>query len=200
MGITEFLATHITGLIEHAGYLGVGFLMMLESMVFPVPSEAVMPFAGRLIAQGKMTWWGVLAFSSLGSIAGSLLSYWMGKYGGRPFIKLFGKYMLLNHEDLEKTEHYFNRFGGVTVFVCRFVPVIRHLISIPAGLANMALGRFIILTTVGATMWNMFLAWAGVVWEHNWDAVMAYRHTMDKIVVLGLIAFVVYFIVKHIRK
>ena len=199
MGITEFLATNITLLIERAGYLGVGFLMMLESMIFPIPSEAVMPFAGRLIAQGKMSWWGVLAFSSLGSVTGSLLSYWMGKYGGRPFINLFGKYLLLNREDLDKTERYFSRFGGVTIFVCRFIPVVRHLISIPAGLANMALGPFIILTAIGATMWNMFLAWAGVVWEQNWDAIMAYRHIIDNVVVLGLLAFVVYFIVKHIK-
>ncbi len=200
MGITEFLANNITLLIERAGYLGVGFLMMLESMVFPIPSEAVMPFAGRLIAQGKMTWWFVLLASTSGSIVGSLLSYWMGKYGGRPMVNLFGKYLLLNHEDLDKTERYFSRFGGITVFVCRFIPVIRHLISIPAGLAKMSLGRFIILTAIGATIWNMFLAWAGVVWEQNWDQVMAYRHIIDKGVVLLLVAFIVYFIIKHIRK
>lgn len=200
MGITEFLANNITLLIERAGYLGVGFLMMLESMVFPIPSEAVMPFAGRLIAQGKMTWWFVLFASTSGSIIGSLLSYWMGKYGGRPMVNLFGKYLLLNHDDLDKTERYFSRFGGITVFVCRFIPVIRHLISIPAGLAKMSLGRFLILTAIGATIWNMFLAWAGVVWEQNWDQVMAYRHIIDKGVVLLLAAFIAYFIIKHIRK
>ncbi len=200
MGITEFLANHITLLIEQAGYLGVGLLMMLESMVFPIPSEAVMPFAGRLIAQGKMTWWFVLFASTSGSIIGSLLSYGMGRFGGRPLVNLFGKYLLLNHEDLDKTERYFTRFGGFTVFISRFIPVIRHLISIPAGLAKMSLGRFLVLTAIGATIWNMFLAWAGVVWEQNWDQVMAYRHIIDKGVVVLLAVFVFYFIIKHIRK
>ena len=198
--MTEFLTTHITELLSQLGYLGVFVFMAMESMVFPVPSEAVMPPAGMLIAQGRMSVMGVLLASSLGSIVGSLLSYAIGQYGGRPFIDRFGKYMLLSHEDLETTEHYFNKYGSVTVFVCRFIPVIRHLISIPAGLAKMPIGLFVVLTVAGATTWNMFLAWAGVVWQAHWNQIMAYRHVIDRIVGVGLLVLIGYFVVKHLKK
>src|SRR5512147_442203 len=103
MGLTEFIAAHATYLIEKTGYAGVFVLMTMESMVFPVPSEAVMPFAGFLIVEGKLTFAGVIFFSTIGSIVGSLVSYVMGAWGGRPFIEKFGKYLLLDRSDLEFT-------------------------------------------------------------------------------------------------
>ncbi|HNW55170.1 MAG TPA: DedA family protein [Bacteroidales bacterium] len=193
MGITQWIANTAVAFISATSYPGIFLLMVLESMVFPVPSEAVMPFAGFLIVDGQFTFTGVIIASTLGSIVGSLVSYAMGFYGGKPFIKRFGKFLLLDVHDLELTEKFFAKRGELTIFIARFVPVIRHLISIPAGLGKMKLGKFIIYTTLGAGLWNSFLAYVGFKLKENWAEVMKYSHTIDIVVVaiLGL-AFLYY--------
>jgi membrane protein DedA with SNARE-associated domain len=200
MGITEFVATYATAFIAHAGYLGVLVLMALESMVFPVPSEAVMPFAGFLVAEGHFSLPLVVAYSSLGSIIGSLLSYWIGRYGGQPFVDRYGRYFLLDREDLAKTTAFFHRYGQATIFIARFVPVVRHLISIPAGVGRMPLLTFSIYTILGAGLWNAFLALCGLYLRQNWDAVMQYSRLVDIAVVLMLLAAAYYFVVKHLQR
>src|SRR5512137_643165 len=117
MGITEFLATHITSFIDQTGYVSIFLLMVMESMVLPVPSEAVMPFAGFLIVQNRFTYAGVILASTLGSIVGSLISYFIGRYGGKPFVDRYGKFFLLNRHDLEATERFFHRYGSTTIFI-----------------------------------------------------------------------------------
>jgi membrane protein DedA with SNARE-associated domain len=112
----------------------------------------------------------------------------MGFYGGKPFIKRFGKFLLLDVHDLELTEKFFAKRGELTIFIARFVPVIRHLISIPAGLGKMKLGKFIIYTTLGAGLWNSFLAYVGFKLKENWAEVMKYSHTID-IVVVAILGF-----------
>jgi membrane protein DedA with SNARE-associated domain len=193
MGITQWIANTAVAFLTVASYPGVFLLMVLESMVFPVPSEAVMPFAGFLIASGKFTFTGVIFAATLGSIVGSLASYAMGYYGGKPFIKRFGKYLLLDSHDLEITERFFAKRGDLTIFISRFIPVIRHLISIPAGLGKMNLGKFIFYTILGAGLWNGFLTYVGYKLKTNWTEVMKYSHTIDIVVVavLGL-AFLYY--------
>ncbi len=193
MGITQWIANTAVAFISATSYPGIFLLMVLESMVFPVPSEAVMPFAGFLIVDGQFTFTGVIIASTLGSIVGSLVSYAMGFYGGKPFIKRFGKFLLLDVHDLELTEKFFAKRGELTIFIARFVPVIRHLISIPAGLGKMKLGKFIIYTTLGAGLWNSFLAYVGFKLKENWSEVMKYSHVIDIVVVavLGL-AFLYY--------
>ncbi|MCX6641634.1 MAG: DedA family protein [bacterium] len=199
MGLTQFIAEHATNLIHQGGYFMVAFLMALESMIAPVPSEAVMPFAGFLIYEGKFTFPLTIFFSTLGSIIGSLLSYVMGVYGGKPLILRYGKYLLLDKHDLEATEKFFGKYGDKTIFVSRFIPVIRHLISIPAGIGKMNLTKFCIYTVLGAALWNGFLAWVGFKLRNNWDEVMKYSHVVD-IVVVGSMALVVgYFVYKHVK-
>jgi membrane protein DedA with SNARE-associated domain len=141
-----------------------------------------------LIVDGQFTFTGVIIASTLGSIVGSLVSYAMGFYGGKPFIKRFGKFLLLDVHDLELTEKFFAKRGELTIFIARFVPVIRHLISIPAGLGKMKLGKFIIYTTLGAGLWNSFLAYVGFKLKENWAEVMKYSHTID-IVVVAILGF-----------
>src|SRR5574341_1393201 len=131
--ITELISNWAVKCLETAGYAGACGLMALESMIAPVPSEAVMPFVGFLVVDGKWSLWGAIAATSLGSIIGSLLSYLMGYYGGKPFVLRVGKYLLLNVHDLEWPERFFHRRAGVmTLFLSRFIPVVRHFISIPA--------------------------------------------------------------------
>jgi membrane protein DedA with SNARE-associated domain len=200
MGITEFLSQYITAFIGHTGYVSVFVLMMMESMVFPVPSEAVMPFAGFLIAEARFNFPLVIIVSTFGSIAGSLLSYWIGAAGGKPFVNKFGKYLLLNKEDLAATERFFDKRGELTILICRFIPVIRHLISLPAGMARMNLWRFSLYTIIGAGLWNTFLTLCGFHLRKNWDTVMRYSHVIDIVVIVLLAAGVVYFIVKHLKR
>jgi len=201
MGITEFFAEHILNFFASSGYLSVFVLMVAESMVFPVPSEAVLPPAGLLIAQNKFNLIGVIVAASLGSFVGSALSYLIGKYGGRPFIDKYGKYLLLNHEDLNKSENFFKKHGDGAIFICRFIPVIRHLISLPAGLGKMNFLKFTIFTVTGATIWNCFLIFIGVRWgQKGWDLLMEYSQMFDILILIIIIISVIYFIKRHLKK
>lgn len=194
------IALFCISVISSLGYFGVFFLMVLESMIFPVPSELVMPFAGFLISSGEMSFVYVVLFSTLGSLVGSLLSYYIGRYGGDKFVLKHGKYFLLNQEHLKTTERWFSRKGELTIFIGRFIPVVRHFISIPAGIGKMNLKRFMFYTVVGAGIWNFFLAYVGFVLGNNWDKI---SHYSDYISwgVLGIIIIIgVYFLVKEIKK
>lgn len=195
LSITESISTWAISTMELTGYWGIVFLMALESMIFPLPSEAVMPFAGFLIAQKKFTWTGVIFFSTLGSIFGSWISYWAGYYGGRPAILQFGKYLLLDKHHLEISENYFNKKGDITIFISRFIPVVRHLISIPAGIAKMNFWKFSLYTFVGAGMWNGFLAWVGFKLNDHWDNLLKseWKHILDIVFVGIILLIMVYF-------
>jgi len=200
MGFTLFIATYITKFIDATGYITVFIGMVLESMVFPVPSEAIMPFAGFLIAEGKFSFVFVILISTLGSIIGSLFSYYIGYYGGKPFITKFGKYFLLDQEEFEATNRFFQKRGSITIFFCRFIPVIRHLISLPAGMAKMNIWKFSILTVVGAGLWNTFLAYVGFRLRQNWQLVMTYSKTIDEIIVVILLVLIGLYVYRHVHK
>jgi len=201
MGLTESLCYYNTLFINQCSYIGIFVLMTLESMVFPIPSELVMPFAGFLIFSGQFDPLAVMVASSLGSVAGSLLSYGMGRLG-EPVVLRYGRYLLLNVHHLEWTKKFFNRHGGKTIFISRFIPVVRHLISIPAGLARMSLAPFLLYTLVGATLWNGFLTYLGMCLKENWWIIQRYTHILDYIIVAVLMAVVAYFFwkLKHSRE
>ncbi len=192
-GITAWIADTATRFIDQTGYVGIMILMTLESMVAPVPSEAVMPFAGFAIYNGTLTWTGVIFFSTLGSIIGSLIGYWMGAKGGRPLVEKWGKYLLLDKHDLDITEKWFSKHGDSTVFICRFIPVVRHLISIPAGIGKMNLLKFSIFTVIGAGIWNSLLSIAGYYLKNNWSEIMKYSHIIDYVIVAVLIIVIIYY-------
>ena len=194
------LAVYFTYIIEQLGYLGAGFLMALESMVAPVPSELVMPFVGFLVAEGKFSIPIAILATSVGSIIGSLLSYYMGSLGGRPLVLKVGRYFFLNQEHLEWTERWFERNGSWTIFVSRFVPVVRHLISITAGLGRMKLIPFCLYTVLGATMWNTFLLMCGYKLRQNWTLVEQYSHELDMLVAAGLLLCGIWFVIMHVRR
>ena len=200
MGIAEFVAHLGTQVIGGIGYAGVLLLMVAESMVLPVPSEAVMPFAGFLVAEGRLSFAGAVAFATLGSLIGSLLSYALGRFGGRPFVERYGRYLLLDSEDLARTDCFFRRRGGLTVFVSRFIPVVRHLISLPAGMAGMRLLPFSVFTVVGAGLWNAFLTWCGFALRANWSTVMRYSEVVDIAILVGLVGTIALLVLRHLRR
>ena len=192
MGITKFLVPIITAFIGNIGYAGIFILMALESMVAPVPSEAVMPFAGMLIAGGHFSFIGIVFFSTLGSIVGSLISYYVGYYGGRPLVERFGKYLLLDKHHLDLTEKYFQKKGDLTILICRFIPVVRHLISIPAGMVKMKIWKFCLYTIIGAACWNAILTYVGITLKSNWDEILKYSSAIDMVVVVGVSGLTTY--------
>ena len=200
MGLTEHLVGLITKLIERGGYLSVTFFMTLESMFFPVPSEGVMPFAGFLVADGTLASVWVVVFATVGSILGSLVGYAIGRFGGIPFVVRWGRYLLLDQRDLDLTDRFFQKRGSVTIFISRFIPVIRHLISIPAGMGRMRLPGFILFTALGAGLWNTFLTWCGYTLKRNWNAVMRYSHLIDIAVVAFLALLLALYIIRHLRR
>lgn len=199
MAITESIINIATNLIQQAGYPGIGVLMIMESMILPVPSEAVMPFAGFLLADGKFSWFGIIFVSTLGSIIGSLISYWIGAKGGRPLVQRWGKYILVSEHDLEITDRFFQRRGSLAIFICRFIPVVRHLISIPAGVARMPLGKFCLYTIIGAGIWNSFLTWVGFKLGENWETLRKYTEKIDIILLVIILIAITTFIFRHIR-
>lgn len=200
MSITQFIVDIATHFIASTGYIGVAGLMVLESMIVPIPSEAVMPFAGFLISSGSFTFPGVVIASTIGSIIGSLISYAMGFYGGNKLVKRFGKYLLLNEEHLIATEKFFQKYGGKTVFIGRFIPIVRHFISIPAGIARMKLPLFLLATVIGAGMWNSFLTYIGFVLKNNWEVVHHYGKIIDIFIIILIIAAIVWVIYKYFKK
>jgi membrane protein DedA with SNARE-associated domain len=200
MGVTEFFAAVGMRVMEATGYAGVFLLMVAESMVLPVPSEAVMPFVGFLTAEGTMSAPIAVALATLGSLVGSLLSYAIGRFGGRPLVVRYGRAFLLDVADLERAEGFFRRRGSLTIFVGRFIPVVRHLISIPAGVARMRLVPFCLLTVAGAATWNAFLAWCGYVLRANWEVVLRYARLVDVLVLAALAGLVAVFVVHQVRR
>ncbi len=196
----ERLSELFTGIIASTGYFGVFILMVLESMVAPVPSELVMPFAGFLVADGKLNLWLVIFVSTFASIIGSLISYFIAYFGEKELIHKFGRFVFLDKEELDWTERWFRKHGSITILISRFIPVIRHLISIPAGLARMDLKRFILFTTIGATAWNTFLLWVGIQLRERWELVKQYSKPLDIIVVILVAAAAAYLVFKHIKR
>src|SRR5437667_1221433 len=193
--ITELISNWAVRCLEVAGYSGAGALMALESMIVPIPSEAVMPFVGFLVADGKWNLASAILVTSLGSIVGSSLSYLMGYYGGKPFVLRAGKYLLLNVHDLERTEQFFHRRSGVvTLFISRFIPVIRHFVSIPAGIGRMPLAPFLLTTLLGATLWNTFLLFCGMKLREHWSVVQKYSHQVDYVVIAVILIGIVWFV------
>lgn len=195
-----FLIESFVEVISAGGYLGLAFLMALESMIAPVPSEAVMPFAGFLIWKNGMAWGPVIFFSTLGSIIGSLISYYIGARFGRPIIMKYGKYLLLNEHHLGMTEKFFRKFGQKTIFISRFIPIVRHFISLPAGASKMNLAVFSLYTILGASLWNTFLAYLGFRLGNNWSEIRKYGETMDTIVIALIVFGISYLLYKNHKK
>lgn len=172
------------------GYPGVAFLMFLENVFPPIPSELVMPLAGFMTAQGKLNFIGVVIAGTAGSVAGAVVLYYIGYFLGQERVcrwsERFGKYIALSPEDIARAGDWFDQHGAKVVFFCRMVPGVRSLISIPAGFAHMPLGRFLVYTTMGTAIWTAALAWAGRVLGNNFEKVEKYLGPAGSIVAAGL--------------
>lgn len=151
----------LTETVLALGYSGIVVLMAIESSIIPLPSELVMPPAGYLAAKGQMNGWLAVAAGTVGSVLGALVNYALAIFVGEPVLRRYGKYVLVSERSLDRAEAYFRRHGEISTFIGRLLPVIRHLISIPAGMSRMSLGRFVGFTALGAGIWCGILTYLG---------------------------------------
>jgi membrane protein DedA with SNARE-associated domain len=197
------LAGFIKAVISTLGYPGIAVLMGIESACIPLPSEVIMPFAGYLVYTGRFSSLAMVAtLGAIGCNLGSVLAYEVGAYGGRPLIERFGKYILMNRHDLDVSEKFFQKYGSITVFVGRLLPVVRTFIALPAGIARMPRGKFHLYTFAGSWPWCFMLAWAGANLGERWDSdprLKQWFHRMDAVIVLVLLMGIVFFVQSHWR-
>ena len=158
------------------GYPGIVLLMAMESSVIPVPSELVMPPAGYLAFQGKMNMGIAILCGTFGSLTGAYANYFVSRYLGRPLILKYGKYVLIPPDKFQRVEQFFLRHGEISTFIGRLLPVVRHLISIPAGLSGMNHLKFALYTLAGAGIWCTILTWIGYAIGENQSLIMQYSH------------------------
>lgn len=194
------LAFLIIKIISSSSYFGISILMTLESACIPIPSEIIMPFSGFLVATGKFSLWLVILWGTIGNLIGSIIAYGVGFYGGRPLIVKYGKYVLLKQEELDKAEKFFNKYGNLSVFFSRLLPVIRTFISLPAGIARMRFGKFCFYTFIGSLFWSIILSCIGLFLGKNWESVGVYFRKFDWLIGILLIFCVCYFVYKKVRK
>jgi membrane protein DedA with SNARE-associated domain len=200
--ILAALAHFIIAVISASGYLGVMLLMAIESACVPLPSEIIMPFAGYLAHTGELKLFWVATAGALGCNLGSVVAYWVGARGGRPMVERFGRYVLLSRHDLDRVTHYFEKYGGITVFFGRLLPVVRTFIALPAGMAKMPQLRFHVYTFLGSWPWCYALAYVGMRLGAGWDSDPRFKaifHRFHLAVEVALLAGVVWFVWSHWR-
>lgn len=165
---------HLIEAIGRLGYPGIFLLMAMESSIIPIPSELVMPPAGFLVYQGRMAWLPAILAGTFGSLAGAYANYYAARLLGRPIILKYGRYLLIPPEKFQRVEAFFLRHGEISTFVGRLLPVVRHLISIPAGMARMNHFRFSLYTLLGAGIWCSILTWIGYALGQHQELVMVW--------------------------
>jgi len=198
----------LESLYARFGYIGVVIAMTIESCAIPLPSELILPFAGWSVSRGLIepltsspwSYWAAVLAGVLGNTLGSLASYAIGAYGGRPLVERYGRYVLISAHDLELAERWFARFGEATVFFSRMLPIVRTFISVPAGIARMPLWRFALFSILGAIPWVMLLVWGGMQLGDHWLELKQSLKGLDYLVAAAIIAAVGIFIWRHVRR
>jgi membrane protein DedA with SNARE-associated domain len=194
LNILEF----ITQLISSWGYAGIFVTMTLESVLIPIPSEAVIPFAGFLAYMGEMNIWLIVLVSTFANLTGSIIAYEVGKYLGRGFIERYGKYVLLNMGHLQLVERWFDKYGSLTVLFSRMLPVVRTINALPAGIGKMNFPKFCLYTFIGSIPWNLALVFVGYLLKENWNILEKYSLYIDILAIL-VVAAVIFYITRRIR-
>lgn len=200
--IIGYLTSFIVATISAMGYWGIVLLMAIESACIPLPSEIIMPFSGYLVSKGEMNLWLVSIAGAFGCVVGSVVAYYVGMYGGRPFIEKYGRYILLSRHDLDIADRWFAKYGEAIVFISRLLPAIRTFIAFPAGVARMNMTRFIIYTFAGSLPWCLGLAYVGQKLGEQWDkddTLKTWFHRFDFVIGIVGVAAVSWWIWRHIK-
>lgn len=194
------LAAFIIATISAFGYGGIVILMAIESACIPLPSEIIMPFSGYLVFSGQFDLIWVATAGALGCNLGSTAAYAVGYYGGRPLVEKWGSYILISRRDLAMADNFFARYGSLTVFVSRLLPVIRTFIALPAGIARMNQWKFQIYTFIGSWPWCFALAYVGAKLGERWNSDPTLRdflHRFDAVIIAAFLVAVIWYVRRH---
>ena len=199
----------VISIMNQFGYFGIFFLIFIENIFPPIPSEVVLLFGGFMTTYSKLNLFGMVIFSTLGSTVGAIVLYYIGKILNKERLKKIvsgkiGKILRLKASDIEKADKWFDTKGNKTVFFCRFIPVVRSLISIPAGMSEMIMSKFLIYTITGSLIWNTVLLFVGSKVGENWKKIEQmmnqYSHIILIILIIAFIGFVIYHFSKKKKK
>jgi membrane protein DedA with SNARE-associated domain len=197
----DSVAAWIVNVVDSLGYLGLALLIALENVFPPLPSELILPLAGFLTGRGEMSFPGAVLASTAGSLAGALVLYALGRGVGedriRRFVKARGRWLMFEEEDLDRARAFFARYGSVAVFFGRLVPVVRSVISIPAGVQRMPLSTFCLYTTLGSLLWNTALIGLGWILGDQWESVRHYVRYLEWLVIAVIALGVLWFVMKR---
>ena len=199
-GIIGTITGSLVGIMSAAGALGAGAAVFLENLFPPIPSEVILPLAGFVAAQGRMTLAEAIFGATIGSVAGALALYGVACWiGAERLRRLFDWMPLTCADDIDKADRWFARYGSTAVLIGRVIPIVRSLVSIPAGVARLRLGRFIILTALGSTVWNTILVLTGYLLGSNWCSVLGFLDRFQIIVAFVLAGLLVWWLIARIR-
>lgn len=182
------------------GLTGVFFGMLLESAYIPIPSEIILPYAGYLVFLGHASFVTAGLASLAGSLVGALISYAIALWGGRPLVERYGRYVLIRPHELDRADAWFKRHGDAAVFIGRLLPGVRTYISLPAGVAKMPIGRFLLFSLLGAVPWTILFMIIGYSLGHRWSHVSAQNHLLEAAAVLVLLAWIFLLVVRGRRR
>jgi len=195
--IIKPLGLFVIGVISATGYFGIILCMAIESACIPLPSEIIMPFSGYLVFTGRFGLVAVGLAGAFGCVVGSVLAYYVGIYGGRPFMEKYGRYVFITSKELDTADRFFDRYGEAAIFISRLMPVVRTFISLPAGIARMNFTKFVLYTFIGSFPWCLGLAWIGLKLGQNWNTLGGYFHKFDALIGVFLVAGVAWFLWRH---
>lgn len=199
----DMILGHLISFIEHVitamGPLGISLLMAIESCNIPLPSEAILPFAGYMVSKGIFNIHVAAFAGAFGCVLGSIPSYYIGYFGGRPFIEKYGKWILVSKKDLDDADKWVEKYGDWAFFICRMLPVIRTFISLPAGILRAKKRFFFTFTFLGSLIWSYFLVYVGVKMGQNMEAFSKIWHKFDIAIVSVCFVLGVAYLYKHFK-
>ncbi|HUB95001.1 MAG TPA: DedA family protein [Stellaceae bacterium] len=201
-GLIALVAGFVIATISSLGYAGILLMMAIESACIPLPSEIIMPFSGYLVSTGRFDLALVATAGAIGCNVGSTVAYAVGAYGGRPLVERWGGYVLVGRHELALAERFFARYGGITVFIGRLLPVIRTFIALPAGIARMPQLRFQLYTFLGSWPWCYALAYIGAKLGQRWDSDPRLKeifHRFDAVILIVLLAAAAWYVWSHLK-
>lgn len=193
------MGSFVIDLISSYGYFGMFLGMILEAVIIAIPSELILATGGILAGKGIFSFWGAFLIGLLGSVFCAVIIYFMGYFGGKPFIKKYGKYFFMKEEDIEKSDSWFNRYGLMAALIGRNFPIIRTLISLPIGIMQLSFWKFLLFTTIGSIPWTFVFVYVGYALGNNWIVINEYVGKLKTPITILLIILIISYFYQKIR-